>query len=53
MLTISNRRQQRGLEIAATSNMVRKSSSWLVPSQFGEGPLYGLPGWGKPSLLLP
>jgi hypothetical protein len=37
MLTISDRRQQRGLEIAATANIVRKGSAWLVPSQSGKG----------------
>jgi transposase len=37
MLTISDRRQQRGLEIAATANIVRKGSEWLVPSQSGKG----------------
>src|SRR3984893_8090995 len=37
MLTISDPRQQRGLEIAATSNIVRKGSGWLVPSQSGNG----------------
>jgi transposase len=30
-------RQQRGLEIAATSNIVRKGAAWLVPSQSGKG----------------
>ncbi|MGA7329692.1 MAG: transposase, partial [Rhodomicrobium sp.] len=30
-------RQQRGLEIAATANIVRKGSTWLVPSQSGNG----------------
>ena len=30
-------RRQRGLEIAATSNIVRKASAWLVPSQSGNG----------------
>jgi transposase len=30
-------RQQRGLEIAATANLVRKGGAWLVPSQSGKG----------------
>lgn len=30
-------RQQRGLEIAATANIVRKGGTWLVPSQSGHG----------------
>jgi transposase len=37
MLTISDPRQQRGLEIAATANIMRKGSAWLVPSQSGKG----------------
>jgi len=37
MLSISDPRQQRGLEIAATSNLVRKGNDWLVPSQSGKG----------------
>lgn len=37
MLAISDVRQQRGLEIAATSNLVRKGNNWLVPSQSGKG----------------
>jgi hypothetical protein len=37
MLAITDARQQRGLEIAATSNLVRKGSDWLVPSQSGKG----------------
>lgn len=35
MLSISEPRQQRGLEIAATANIVRKGSAWIVPSQSG------------------
>lgn len=31
-------RQQRGLEIAATTNIVRKGDAWMVPSQSGKGP---------------
>ena len=30
-------RQQRGLEIAATTNIVRKGGAWMVPSQSGKG----------------
>jgi transposase len=30
-------RQQRGLEIAATTNIVRKGDAWIVPSQSGKG----------------
>jgi hypothetical protein len=30
-------RQQRGLEIAATTNIVRKGDAWMVPSQSGKG----------------
>src|SRR5438045_3375593 len=30
-------RQQRGLEIAATSDVIRKGGTWLVPSQSGKG----------------
>jgi hypothetical protein len=30
-------RQQRGLEIAATSKIARKGGAWLVPSQSGKG----------------
>lgn len=37
MLTSSDPRQQRGLEIAATANIVRKGGTWLVPSQSGHG----------------
>ncbi|MEX0853739.1 MAG: transposase [Bauldia sp.] len=34
---IVDQRQLRGLEIAATSNIVRKGETWLVPSQSGKG----------------
>ncbi len=34
---LSDPRQQRGLEIAATANIVRKCDAWLVPSQSGKG----------------
>lgn len=37
MLSISDPRQQRGLEIAATANIVRAGASWTVPSQSGKG----------------
>ncbi len=37
MDAILDPRQQRGLEIAATSNIVRKGGAWLVPSQSGKG----------------
>jgi len=37
MSPISDPRQQRGLEIAATANIVRKGGAWLVPSQSGKG----------------
>jgi predicted nucleic acid-binding Zn finger protein len=37
MLTISDPRQQRGLEIAATANVMRKGDAWIVPSQSGKG----------------
>src|SRR5579863_10416566 len=37
MLTISDPRQQRGLEIAATANLTRKGNAWIVPSQSGKG----------------
>ena len=37
MLTISDPRQQRGLEIAATAKIERKGGSSLVPSQSGKG----------------
>ncbi len=37
MLTISDPRQQRGLEIAATAKIERKGGTWLVPSQSGHG----------------
>lgn len=30
-------RQQRGLELAATANITRKGSVWIVPSQSGKG----------------
>jgi transposase len=30
-------RQQRGLEIAATANIVKKGGAWMVPSQSGKG----------------
>jgi Transposase DDE domain len=30
-------RQQRGLEIAATTNIVQKGGAWIVPSQSGKG----------------
>lgn len=30
-------RQQRGLELAATADIVRKGGAWLVPSQSGKG----------------
>ena len=36
-LTISDPRQQRGLEIAATAKIERKGGAWLVPSQSGKG----------------
>jgi transposase len=34
---LTDQRQLRGLEIAATSNIVRKGQAWLVPSQSGKG----------------
>jgi hypothetical protein len=34
---IADAPQQRGLEIAATANMVRKSGAWIVPYQSGKG----------------
>ena len=37
MLSISDPRQQRGLEIAAAFPIVRKGSAWIVPSQSGNG----------------
>ncbi len=37
MLTTSDPRQQRGLEIAATANIVRNGLAWIVPSQSGKG----------------
>src|SRR5688572_20767046 len=37
MLTVSDPRQQRGLEIAATFNLVQKGGAWIVPSQSGKG----------------
>jgi hypothetical protein len=37
MLNISDPRQQRGLEIAATANIVREGETWSVPSQSGKG----------------
>jgi hypothetical protein len=37
MLQFSDPRQQRGLEIAATANIIRKGSAWLVPSQSRDG----------------
>jgi transposase len=37
MLTTSDPRQQRGLELAATANITRKGSVWIVPSQSGKG----------------
>lgn len=30
-------RQQKGLEIAATSKIEKKGGAWLVPSQSGKG----------------
>jgi transposase len=37
MSAATDPRQQRGLVIAATANIVRKGSAWLVPSQSGKG----------------
>lgn len=37
MVTGSDPRRQRGLEIAATVNIVRKGAAWIVPSQSGKG----------------
>jgi hypothetical protein len=34
---VMDARQQRGLEIAATANLVRKGGAWMVPSQSGKG----------------
>jgi hypothetical protein len=34
---MSDPRQQRGLEIAATARIVKKGAAWLVPSQSGNG----------------
>ena len=39
MHSVFEARQQRGLEIAATANLVRKGDAWLVPSQSGKGSL--------------
>jgi transposase len=37
MLAITEPRQQRGLEIAATAHLTHKGGVWLVPSQSGRG----------------
>ena len=45
-------RQQRGLEIAATSDVVRKGDAWLVPSQSGKG-RYTVSGDDEPHCTCP
>ncbi len=37
MLSISDPRQQRDLEIGATANIIRAGAAWTVPSQSGKG----------------
>jgi transposase len=37
---MSDARQQRGMEIAATAKITRKGEAWLVPSQTGKGNRY-------------
>jgi transposase len=34
---MSDARQQRGMEIAATAKIIRKGGAWMVPSQSGKG----------------
>jgi hypothetical protein len=37
-----NVREQRGMEIAATTKLTRKGSVWIVPSQAGKGDTYSV-----------
>jgi transposase len=46
-------RQQRGLEIAATSKIVRKGGAWLVPSQSGKGRYTVIPHAEAPHCTCP
>jgi predicted nucleic acid-binding Zn finger protein len=46
-------RQQRGLEIAATSKIERKGNAWLVPSQSGNGRYTVIPDNEAPHCTCP
>jgi transposase len=46
-------RQQRGLEIAATANIVRKGGTWIVPSQSGKGRYTVCPDVDNPHCTCP
>jgi predicted nucleic acid-binding Zn finger protein len=46
-------RQQRGLEIAATSKIERKGGAWLVPSQSGKGRYTVIPHTDAPHCTCP
>jgi transposase len=53
MDAIVDQRQLRGLEIAATTNIVRKGDTWLVPSQSGKGRYTVCPDKHDPSCDCP
>jgi transposase len=53
MLAISDPRQQRGLEIAATANILRKGGAWMVPSQSGKGRYTVCPDHDEPHCTCP
>jgi transposase len=53
MLAISDPRQQRGLEIAATANILRKGGAWIVPSQSGKGRYTVCPDHDEPHCTCP
>lgn len=53
MLSVSDPRQQRGLEIAATANIVRKGGAWMVPSQSGNGRYTVCPDHEQPHCTCP
>jgi transposase len=50
---MSEGRQQRGLEIAATAKIARKGGAWLVPSQSGKGRYTVCPDPAEPHCTCP
>jgi hypothetical protein len=53
MLAITDPRQQRGMQIAATTKLLRKGSAWIVPSQSGNGRYTVVPDEREPHCSCP